>query len=147
MPCRCTRHLLCGLSITVNRCAHLVPEAEAAWFEANEMSLYAIENHHGRVGVHARTNGVSLRADVHRCFESNAFVFYPAPEGDAKFMAYFTQAEGYPGYMELPHRRLAATSTLAWPSSSSTHASLIRPSISGVPTGPLTPSRTMTTSR
>ena len=111
------------------------------------MSLYAIENHRDRAGVRARTNCVSLRADVHCYFESNAFKFYPAPEGDAKFMAYFTQAEGYPGYMELPHRRLAATSTLAWPSSSSTHASLIRPSISGVPTGPLTPSRTMTTSR
>ncbi|KAM5541504.1 hypothetical protein V8D89_004694 [Ganoderma adspersum] len=84
------------------RCAYLVPEAEAAWFMANEMYVYSPGNGDARVNTH--TNGISLRDDVHRCLESHAFVFYPA--GNDQFMAYFVRYEGYPEYTELLHRRL-----------------------------------------
>ncbi|KAM5541506.1 hypothetical protein V8D89_004696 [Ganoderma adspersum] len=102
-----SRDRYCALSgyRSFNRCAHLVPKSEEAWFEANGMCLYSMENH--RAGIDTHTNGVSLRADLHRCLESNSFVFYPARDG-AGFMAYFVEAQGYPDYTELFHRRLAS---------------------------------------
>ncbi|KAI1784589.1 hypothetical protein LXA43DRAFT_208645 [Ganoderma leucocontextum] len=69
---------------------------------ANKMFLYAPDNM--RAGVNAHTNGIALRDDVRRCFDSHAFVFYPA--GNDKFMAYFVDMPGYPDYTELFHQRL-----------------------------------------
>ncbi|KAM5541520.1 hypothetical protein V8D89_004710 [Ganoderma adspersum] len=96
----------CALSgnQSFNQCAHLVPETEEAWFYANKMYLYSLGNMAASINAH--TNGISLRDDVRRCFDSNAFVFYPAGHGDA-FMAYFIGGRGYPDYTELFHRRLA----------------------------------------
>ncbi|KAI1784566.1 hypothetical protein LXA43DRAFT_1041611 [Ganoderma leucocontextum] len=91
--------------INFNKCAHLVPEAEWAWFEANEMTVYSMEN--TKAAVNAHTNGVLLRDDVHRCLGSDMFVFYPAGDGDS-FMAYFVNAGGYPDYTEQFHRRLVS---------------------------------------
>ncbi|PIL32441.1 hypothetical protein GSI_05143 [Ganoderma sinense ZZ0214-1] len=87
-----------------NKCVHLVPKSEAAWFAANEMHVYSIENQ--KAGVDTHTNGISLRDDVHRCFEAGAFVFYPVPSSD-KFMAYFVDDGYWPDYTELFHQRLA----------------------------------------
>ena len=91
------------LSIIDNQCVHLVPETEEAWFDANKMYHYSLGNM--AAGINAHTNAISLRDDVRRCFDSNAFVFYPAGHGDA-FMAYFVSEGGYPDYTELFHRRL-----------------------------------------
>ncbi|KAI1784587.1 hypothetical protein LXA43DRAFT_901310 [Ganoderma leucocontextum] len=85
-----------------NRCAHLVPKAEEAWFIANKMFAYAPDNEDA--GIDAHTNGILLRDDVRRCFDSHAFVFYPA--GNNMFVAYFVHTRGYPNYTELLHRRL-----------------------------------------
>ncbi|KAI1784573.1 hypothetical protein LXA43DRAFT_208138 [Ganoderma leucocontextum] len=87
-----------------NQCAHLVPKAADAWFDANKMYLYSYDNM--AAGVDTHTNGIALRDDVRRCFDSNAFVFYPAGDGDA-FMAYFVDTGGYPDYTEQFHRRPA----------------------------------------
>ncbi|KAI1784569.1 hypothetical protein LXA43DRAFT_207910 [Ganoderma leucocontextum] len=85
-------------TIIANRCAHLVPEAQTAWFMANDMFAYALDNE--GAGVNAHTNGISLRDGVHRRFDSHAFVFYPA--GNDIFVAYFVHTRGY---TELFHRR------------------------------------------
>ncbi|KAI1784575.1 hypothetical protein LXA43DRAFT_208173 [Ganoderma leucocontextum] len=87
-----------------NRCAHLVPKAEAAWFTANDMQVYSIGNM--KAGVDAHTNGVLLRDDVHRCLDAGAFVFYPVRDSD-QFMAYFVDYGCWPDYTEQFHRRLA----------------------------------------
>ncbi|KAM5541503.1 hypothetical protein V8D89_004693 [Ganoderma adspersum] len=101
------RDKYCILSgwIHFNHCAHLVPEAEWAWFEANDMTLYTVENE--GAGVNAHTNGVLLRDDVKRCFDSAFFVFYPTGDSD-RFMAYFVHPGGYPDYTEQFHRRLVS---------------------------------------
>ena len=87
----------------VNRCAHLIPKAEAAWFTANEMNVYSIENQ--KAGVDTHTNGISLRDDVRRCLDACAFVFFPV-HGSDKFMAYFVDDGYWPDYTEAFHRRL-----------------------------------------
>ena len=69
------------------------------------MYYYSVEN--VSAGANAYTNGILLRDDVHRCFESGCFVFHPAGDGD-KFMAYFVDPGGYPDYAEQFHRRLAS---------------------------------------
>lgn len=81
-----------------------MPETEEAWFQANKMYLYSPDNM--TAGVNSHTNGIALRDDVRRCFDSGAFVFYPAGHDNA-FMAYFVGMAGYPDYTEPFHRRLA----------------------------------------
>ena len=97
--------LILSIAMTVNHCAHLVPEAEWAWFEANDMSVYTVENE--GAGVNAHTNGILMRDDVRRCFDSSFFVLYPTGDGDT-FMAYFLHPGGYPDYTEHFHRRLVS---------------------------------------
>ena len=97
--------IIVRITIIVNRSAHLIPKANRVWFDANHMYYYSVEN--VSAGVNAHTNSTLLCDDVHRCFESGCFVFYPAGDGD-KFMAYFMDLGGCPDYTEQFHRRLAS---------------------------------------
>ncbi|KAI1791922.1 hypothetical protein LXA43DRAFT_1008482 [Ganoderma leucocontextum] len=83
------------------QCAYLIPKAEAAWFHANLMGLYAGDN--WSMGVNCPSNGILLRADVYKCLDSYNFVFYPS--GDGTFVAYFVRK--LCAYLpELLHRRV-----------------------------------------
>ncbi|PIL32444.1 hypothetical protein GSI_05146 [Ganoderma sinense ZZ0214-1] len=99
------RDKYCALSTGQSfiQCAHLVPKSEEAWYDANEMFVHAFPNMQS--GINALANGISLRDDLHRCFDSYAFVFYPVDRDG--FMAYFVGEAGYPDYTESFHRRLA----------------------------------------
>ena len=53
----------------------MVPREYEQWFFVNEMHRFS----RGRfwTGINDVANGVTLRADVHACFDRDAFVFYP----------------------------------------------------------------------
>ena len=89
------------IASTATQRAHLIPQAEKTWFTANRMLIYAPDN---PAGIDGAANGILLRADVRRCFDSHAFVIYPADDDDNGFVAYFVR-RGYPDFPDLFHRR------------------------------------------
>ncbi|KAI1791925.1 hypothetical protein LXA43DRAFT_368484 [Ganoderma leucocontextum] len=87
------------------QCAHLIPEAEAAWYFVNQMHAHILGKPPA-VGPDHPANGILLRGDVQLCLDSHGFLLYPDnnPADDQRFVAYFVRW-GYPYLSDLFHRR------------------------------------------
>ncbi|KZT64759.1 hypothetical protein DAEQUDRAFT_769400 [Daedalea quercina L-15889] len=68
--------------------ACLVPRDQEVWFVVNRMYFYNTNPRMRRPNDVA--NVVCLRADIHRCLDQHAFMFYPA---GTEFVAYFIEAD------------------------------------------------------
>ncbi|KAI3340898.1 hypothetical protein F4824DRAFT_357218 [Ustulina deusta] len=62
-----------------NEVAHLVPSANASWFDRNRMTKYCTNSipTGGRSGIHDHMNGMLLRRDLHLLLDLSRFVFVP----------------------------------------------------------------------
>ncbi|KAI1784333.1 hypothetical protein LXA43DRAFT_226566 [Ganoderma leucocontextum] len=84
--------------------AHLIPEAEAAWYVVNHTNHRVLGQ--PALDVNHPANGILLRADVHLCLDAYGFIFYPDndPADDQRFVACFVRG-GYSYMADLFHRR------------------------------------------
>ncbi|TBU31026.1 hypothetical protein BD311DRAFT_825627 [Dichomitus squalens] len=81
--------------------AHLVPREHEDWFNGNNMTDYNLAG--PPTGLDDVANGLTLRSDVHQCFDLHGFVVYPA--GSNRSVAYVVRRGAFE-YAELFHRRL-----------------------------------------
>ncbi|KAL8654927.1 MAG: hypothetical protein Q9210_001202 [Variospora velana] len=61
--------------------AHIVPLAEEAWFNRNDMIRYGNKHASLRPGINDDANTMLLRADLHRSFDKRRFTFLPKKQG------------------------------------------------------------------
>ncbi|RDX49291.1 hypothetical protein OH76DRAFT_1483241 [Lentinus brumalis] len=61
--------------------AYVLPKEESPWFNMQEMNLYS---HNRYAHINDTANGMTLRSDIHRCFDSHGFVFYPCGPTDRR---------------------------------------------------------------
>ncbi|EGX88601.1 hypothetical protein CCM_08646 [Cordyceps militaris CM01] len=64
-------------SVLGNEIAHLVPQKEDAWFDANQMALYAVRAEALTNATNDTNNALLLRSDLHQAFDNRQFVFVP----------------------------------------------------------------------
>ncbi|SPO07719.1 uncharacterized protein DNG_10414 [Cephalotrichum gorgonifer] len=106
--CAITNHSS-GLTV-----AHIIPVEENEWFQRNDMARYSIH----RVGaLDGPQNVVSLRADIHMCFDARHFAVVPKPPdaegtGDGAYVVhdFSGDAEFTTLYHNIPLLYLEATS-------------------------------------
>lgn len=82
--------------------ARLIPRSQSDWFTANDMEQFNID---ASAKIDDVANGVTLRSDVHTCFDRCKFVFYPTDQG--RYVAYIIGHHQL-DYAKLLHRRLVA---------------------------------------
>lgn len=68
--------------------AHLCPRSQAAWFGANNMAKYNLNQHlHDDHLVGDSCNAVALRSDIHQAFDDRMLVFVPK---ESRWVVHFT---------------------------------------------------------
>ncbi|TFK92370.1 hypothetical protein K466DRAFT_659353 [Polyporus arcularius HHB13444] len=81
--------------------ARYVPKEEQAWFDGNHGTYHCLN---AKAGINDTANGVTLRSDVHLCFDRGGFVFYPFNALTREYLVYsLSNVES--DYTDLLHRR------------------------------------------
>ncbi|TFK81297.1 hypothetical protein K466DRAFT_667203 [Polyporus arcularius HHB13444] len=80
--------------------AYVLPKEESPWSNMQKMNLYS---HNRYAHINDTANGMTLRSDIHRCFDAHGFVFHPC--GPTNHIVYIVD-DGLDNYAHYLHCRL-----------------------------------------